>query len=71
LKDLTDIDLRYTRVTSNGIESLRATLPNLKVQFVGSATVRPKSAGSAKRAAIYDGHAPSSGSALVGGCGRG
>src|SRR5205823_808951 len=48
LKDLTDIDLRYTRVTSNGIESLRSSLPNLKVQFVGSATVRPKTAGSAK-----------------------
>jgi hypothetical protein len=30
-----------------------------------------KSAGSAKRVAIYDGHTPSSGSALVGGCGRG
>src|SRR5207248_1160530 len=50
LKDLTDIDLRYTRVTSNGIESLRSSLPNLKVQFVGSATVRPKTAGSAKPA---------------------
>ncbi len=47
LKELTDIDLRYSRVTSNGIELLRAALPNLKVQFVGSVSVRPKAAGAA------------------------
>src|SRR6185295_13580343 len=48
---LTDVDLRYTRVTSNGIESLRAALPNSKVQFVGSSSVRPRSAGAARPAA--------------------
>ena len=53
LKELTDVDLRYSRVTSNGVEALRAALPNSKVQFVGSSTVRPKTAGAARPAAEY------------------
>src|SRR6202035_5293022 len=51
LKELTDIDLRYSRATANGIEALRAALPNAKVQFAGSSAVRPKTAGSAAPAA--------------------
>ncbi len=43
-KELTDLDLRYSRVTANGVESLRAAIPNLKVQFVGSAAIGPKTA---------------------------
>ena len=45
LKELTDVDLRYSRVTSNGIDALRSALPNSKVQFSGSPTVRAKAAG--------------------------
>ena len=52
LKELSDVDLRYSRATSNGVESLRAALPNSKVQFVGSSSVRPKSAGAARPAAV-------------------
>ena len=52
LKELTDIDLRYSRVTSNGVEALRAALPNSKVQFVGASTIRPKTAGAAGRPPI-------------------
>ena len=54
MKELTDIDLRYSRVTSNGIEALRAALPNAKVQFVGSSMIRPKTAGAARPAANTD-----------------
>src|SRR5207237_5013091 len=54
LKELTDIDLRYSRVTSNGVESLRAALPNSKVQFAGSSMVRPKTAGAERPAGNSD-----------------
>ena len=54
MKELTDIDLRYSRVTSNGVEALRAALPNAKVQFVGSPAMRPKAAGAARPAANTD-----------------
>lgn len=54
LKELADVDLRYTRVTSNGIDALRAALPNAKVQFVGSSTIRPKTAGAARPATNND-----------------
>jgi len=37
LKGLADLDLRYTRVTSNGLASVRAELPGAKVQFAGAA----------------------------------
>src|SRR6185369_5546680 len=45
LKELTDVDLRYSRVTGNGVDSLRTALPNSKVQFTGSLMPRPKTAG--------------------------
>ena len=37
LRDLQAIDLRYSRVTSTGIESLRAALPKAEIEFVGGA----------------------------------
>ena len=51
LKELTDVDLRYSRVTANGVEALRSALPNCKVQYVGASTIRPKTAGAARPAA--------------------
>lgn len=38
LKGLVDLDLRYSRVTSNGLDSLRAALPGARIQFAGAAT---------------------------------
>ena len=48
LKELADLDLRYSRVTSNGVESLRAALPLSRVQFSGSSGGRPKAPGTAR-----------------------
>src|SRR5262249_23858946 len=44
LKELSDVDLRYSRVTSNGVEALHAAVPNVKIQFAGAASLRPKTA---------------------------
>ena len=41
-------------MTSNGVEALRAALPNAKLQFVGSSMVRPKTAGAARPSAETD-----------------
>ncbi len=37
LKGLVDLDVRYSRVTSNGLESVRAALPRARVEFAGNA----------------------------------
>ena len=37
LKGLSDIDVRYSRVTTNGVAALRAALPQAKVRFDGAA----------------------------------
>ena len=50
MKELADIDLRYSRVTANGVDSLRTALPKVKVQYVGAAAARPKNAAAAKPA---------------------
>lgn len=42
LKDLQSVDLRYSRVTATGVETLRAALPKAEIEFVGLAA--PKTA---------------------------
>ena len=36
LKGLTDVDVRYSRVSPNGIDAMRAALPAVRVRFVGT-----------------------------------
>jgi len=50
LKQLTVLDLRYSRVTSNGLESLRASLPKARIEFAGVATPPSKIHAAAKPA---------------------
>ena len=47
LKHLTDLDVRYSRVTFNGVETLRAALPQVKIRFDGAALPKTKLAGAA------------------------
>ena len=50
LKNLTDVDVRYSRVTTNGVEALRAALPGVKVRFDGAALSKTAVAGAVKPA---------------------
>src|ERR1019366_583427 len=54
LKHLTDLDVRYTRVTSNGLEELRGASPGIHVRFVGSVASRPDAARLAKPSGATD-----------------
>src|SRR5207245_7116036 len=40
LRDLAAIDVRYTRVTAAGVDSLRAALPQCEIEFAGAAPAR-------------------------------
>ena len=38
--DLTAVDLRYSRVTASGVETLRAAVPSCEIEFVGAAPTK-------------------------------
>src|SRR6185437_9564747 len=48
LKNLTDVDVRYSRVTTNGVAALRAALPEVTVRFDGAALSKATPPGAAK-----------------------
>ena len=45
MRQLADLDLRYTRVTQGGIDTLRAGMPKLRVEFIATQAKRAGVAG--------------------------
>jgi Leucine-rich repeat (LRR) protein len=54
LKDLAELDVRYSRVTQTGIAAFRSALPSCEVEFVGSSLTKKLSAAATRPAGNGD-----------------
>jgi len=54
LKDLTDVDVRYSLVTPNGLDALHAAIPAAHIRSVNSAAPKAVAPGSVEPAAATD-----------------